>query len=137
MKRIAFAAVAAVLLLATILPDTSLADIFAARTRLSINKVPAGATLAGATIVVYGRLRSGHATCRSNKVVKLMKVRPGPDRLLGKDRTDSEGEYLFVRKPFADQTVYTRFSGTLQTSYLHSHRCRRSRSDNLFINVSG
>jgi hypothetical protein len=136
MKRIALAAAAAVLLLATILPDTSLAHTFAARTRLSINKVPAGATHAGAKIVVYGKLRSGRATCRSNKVVKLMKVRPGPDRVLGKDRTDSEGEYLFVRKPFSDQTVYTKFSGTLQTSYGHSHRCRRSRSDNLFINVS-
>jgi hypothetical protein len=135
MKRIALAAAAAALLLATILPDASLAHTFAARTNLTIHKVPVGATDAGATIVVYGRLRSGRATCRSNKVVKLMKVRPGPDRVLGRDRTDSEGEYLFVRKPFSDQTVYTRFSGTLQTSYGHSHRCRHSRSDNLFINV--
>jgi len=64
-----------------------------------------------------------------------MRVRPGPDRLLAKDRTDSEGEYIFVRHPRRDQHVYTRFSGFFQTSYGHSHRCLASRSASLFVNV--
>jgi hypothetical protein len=137
MKRISVGAAAAVLLLATMLPDTALAHTFAARTSLSIHKVPAGATAPGATVIVYGKLRSARVSCRFDKLVRLMKVRPGPDKVLGRDRTDREGEYLFVRKPKRDQKVYTRFSGTLQTSYGHSHRCRASRSDNVFVNVSG
>jgi hypothetical protein len=137
MKRIAIGAAAAVLLLATMLPDPALAHFFSAKTSLTIHKVPTGVTAPGATVLIYGKLRSPRPACRFDKVVKLMKVRPGADKVLSRDRTDREGEYLFVREPKRDQTLYTRFSRTLQTSYGHSHRCRGSRSDNLFINVSG
>jgi hypothetical protein len=135
MKRIAVGVAAAFFLLATVLPGTALAHNFVANTSLSIHKVPGGVTNRGATIIVYGKLGSARAFCRDNMVVKLMKVRPGADKLLAKDRTDGEGEYIFVRNPRRDQRVYTRFSGFLQTSYGHSHRCRHSRSVNLLINV--
>jgi hypothetical protein len=135
MKRIAVGAAAAFFLLATVLPGTALAHNFVASTNLSIHKVPGGVTNRGATVIVYGKLGSARALCRDNMVVKLMKVRPGADRLLARDRTDSEGEYIFVRNPRRDQHVYTRFSGFFQTSYGHSHRCQASRSVSLFVNV--
>ena len=106
-------------------------------TSVTIRKVPTGATRAGAKVIIYGKLRSPRPSCRVNKVVRLVRVRPGTDRVIATDITDREGEYLFVRRPVNDQTVYTRFSGTLSTSYGHSHRCRASRSPNLFVNVRG
>jgi hypothetical protein len=135
MKRIAVGAAAAFFLLATVLPGTALAHTFVASTNLSINKVPGGVTNRGATVIVYGKLKSSHALCRNNMIVKLMKVRPGADKLLAKDRTDEEGEYIFVRNPRRDARVYTRFPGFLDTSYPHSHRCQGSRSSSVRINV--
>lgn len=135
MKRIAMSAAVAAFLLATVLPGTALAHTFVANTTLSIHKVPGGVTTRGATVIVYGKLGSPRPLCRNDMVVKLMRVRPGPDQILARDRTDREGEYIFVRHPLRDQHVYTRFSGFFQTSYGHSHRCRPSRSVNVFINV--
>jgi hypothetical protein len=68
-------------------------------------------------------------------LVRLMKVRPGADKILDVDRTDLEGDYRFVRHPGGDVTVYTRFLGTFNTSYGHSHQCLKDRSRNRFINV--
>jgi hypothetical protein len=135
MRRAVSGAIVGVFLLTTVAVGAAFAHTFAADTSLTIAKVPSGATQAGAKVVIYGRLRSANATCRSNKVVKLMRVRPGPDKLLARDRTDAEGEYLFVRNPGRDQTVYTRFSGTFTSTYPHSHRCRSDRSRSLFVNV--
>jgi hypothetical protein len=134
-KRIAMCAAVAAFLLATVLPGTALAHTFVASTSLTIHKVPGGVTNPGATVVVYGKLRSVRPLCRSDRVVKLMRARPGADQLLAKDRTDSEGEYIFIRHPRRDQHIYTRFSGFFQTSYGHSHRCRGSFSSILFVNV--
>ena len=134
-KRIAIGAAVAAFVLATVLPGTALAHTFVASTSLTIHKVPVGITNPGATVIVYGKLRSPRPLCRNDMVVKLMRVRPGADRLLARDRTDREGEYIFVRHPRRDQHVYTRFSGFFQTSYGHSHRCRASRSVSIFVNV--
>jgi hypothetical protein len=112
------------------------AHVFFATPSLTIAKVPRGATAAGARIVVYGQIVSGRGFCRSGRIVRLFRVRPGPDRLLARDVTDREGEYLFVRRPGRDQTVYTRIRHRLATSYGHSHECARARSRNLFINVN-
>ena len=135
MRRAVSGAIVGVFLLTTVGIGAAVAHTFAADTTLSIAKVPGGATQAGARVLVFGKLHSARPTCRADKVVKLMRVRPGPDKVIARDRTDAEGEYLFVRNPARDQTVYTRFSGTLNTSYGHSHRCRSDRSGNLFVNV--
>jgi hypothetical protein len=135
MKRIAASIIVGVFLLTTVAIEVAVAHTFVATTSLTIQKFPRGATNRGAAVVIAGKLKSARAACRTDKVVKLMKVRPGPDRLLATDRTDSEGEYLFIRHPRRDQTVYTRFSGTLDTSYGHSHECLKSRSRSRFINT--
>lgn len=135
MKRIAAGVIVGVFLITTVVVGTAVAHTFVADTSLRIHKAPRGVTNAGAKVVIFGRLGSARPSCRSNKVIKLFRVRPGPDRLLARDRTDLEGDYRFVRHPRRDQTVYTRFSGTFNTSYGHSHRCVRSRSINKFINI--
>jgi hypothetical protein len=136
MKRVVTSSIVGVFLLTTVGMGAAVAHTFSADTNLTIRKTPRGITAVGARVAIHGRLRSARASCRVNKVVKLMRVRPGPDLLLARDRTDSEGEYLFIRHPRRDQTVYTKFSGTFRTSYGHSHRCQRSRSDRRFINVN-
>jgi hypothetical protein len=136
MKRIAASVIVGVFLITTVVVGTAVAHTVVAETSLTIHKAPRGATNAGLKIVIFGRLRSARPACRSNKLVKLFRVRPGPDRLLATDRTDLEGDYRFVRHPRRDQTDYTRFSGTFNTSYGHSHRCVKSRSLNKFININ-
>lgn len=137
MKRAVTGTIVGVFLLTTLGIGAAVAHTFASNTSLTINKIPTSATRPGARVLIYGRLRSFRATCRANKVVKLIRVRPGPDLVLARDTTDAEGEYRFVRRPSRDQTVYTRFAGTLRTSYGHSHRCRADRSTSLFVNIRG
>ncbi len=136
MKRILVSGVAATFLLVSILASSAMAHNFVANTSLSIHKSPTGVTHPGHDVVIFGKLHSGHHSCEVHKVVRLMKKRSGPDKLLAKDRTDTEGDYSFLRNPSHDLTVYTRFKGSLATSYGHSHECLASRSSNLFINVS-
>lgn len=137
MKRAFTGTIIGILLLTTLGIGGAVAHTFASNTSLTINKLPTGATRPGARVIIYGRLRSFRATCRANKLVKLIRVRPGPDLVLARDRTDNEGEYRFVRRPSRDQTVYTRFPGTFRSSYGHSHVCRGDRSANVFVNIRG
>jgi hypothetical protein len=108
---------------------------FTASPQLRIAKVPAGATAPGARIFVFGRIVSSQPFCKSNRKVRLFRMRPGRDAVIGTDLTDREGEYRFVRQPRRDQTVYTVIVRRVHTSYGHSHICRADRSGNLRINV--
>ena len=135
MKRIAASVMVGIFLLATVAISTAVAHTVVSETTLSIRKAPRGATNPGGKVIIYGRLKSARPSCRSNKVVRLMKVRPGADKVLAADRTDLESDYRFVRHPGGDVTVYTRFSGTVRTSYGHFHRCLGDRSRNRVINV--
>jgi len=137
MKRIGASVVVGVLLLTTVLVGAAIAHTYVAETTLTIHKEPRGVTPAGAKLFIFGRLRSARPACRVNEWVKLMRVRPGPDRAIERDRTDSEGNYRFVLHPLADQTVYAKFFGAFRSpSDGHSHRCLSSRSKNQPINVS-
>jgi hypothetical protein len=135
MRRIVAAVLMTVFLTATVLAEVAVAHTFVAGTSLTINKVPGGSVNKGTTVVIYGKLKSSHAFCREDQVVRLMKVRPGSDKLLHKDRTDAEGEYLFVRTAKKDQKLYTKFKKVTETSYGHSHTCKGSRSKTIKINV--
>lgn len=111
------------------------AHVFVSSPQLSIAKVPSGSIAPGARIIVYGRIHSSRSFCKRDRRVRLFRVSPGPDRFLGSDRTDNEGEYRFVRRPRRDQTVYTRIGRLVVSSYGHRHACRADRSRNLRINV--
>jgi hypothetical protein len=117
--------------------SVAVAHTFFATPSLTIHKAPFGATSPGARVVVHGRIISGRSFCKANRVVRLFRVRPGPNRLLATDRSDSEGEYRFIRHPRRDQRVYTRIRARSSTSYGHSHNCAADRSRNRFINVTG
>jgi hypothetical protein len=117
--------------------SVAVADTFFATPSLTIHKAPFGATSPGARVVVHGRIISGRSFCKVNRVVRLFRVRPGPNRLLATDRSDSEGEYVFIRHPRRDQRVYTRIRARSFNTYGHSHNCAADRSRNRFINVTG
>jgi hypothetical protein len=128
-----FVVIAVVLGLA--LTAGAVAHNFSASPVLRIAKVPRGATDPGARVVIFGRILSSRSFCKSNRIVSLYRVRPGPDRLMGRDRTDAEGEYRFVRRPIRDHVVYTRIARRFHSSYGHRHVCSSDRSGSLFINV--
>ena len=134
MRRIV--AVAVVMMMLTGTAGVAIAHTFVANTALTIHKVPGGSVKKGTTIVIYGKLKSSRAFCHRNRVVDLMKVRKGNDKVLDKDRTDGEGEYLFVRQATKDEKVYTKFKKLVQApSYGHSHTCNGSRSETIKIDV--
>lgn len=135
MKRLLASGVAATFLLVSIMVGSAMAHDFTASTSLTIHKSPLGATNPGHDVVIFGKLQSSKHRCEVNKIVKLMKKRPGPDKVLDRDRTDTEGDYSFLKNPTRDMTVYTRFSGTVVDTYAHHHECLPSRSANLFINI--
>jgi hypothetical protein len=123
------------LLLLTLVPATSQAHVASIGTSLGIGKAPSGPSRPGKKVVIFGRLKASEQNCKEGQVVRLFRRRPGPDPQIGRDVTDAEGEYRFVKRPGRDQRVYTRFNGAVETSYGHSHTCLASRSRNLFINV--
>jgi hypothetical protein len=125
------------LLLLALVPATSQAHVANIGTSLGIGKAPSGATNPGQKVIIFGRLKAAEQDCKEGQTVRLFRRRPGPDRQIGKDVTDADGEYGFVKRPGRDRRVYTRFEGAVETSYGHSHTCLASRSRNLFINVLG
>ena len=135
MKRVLVGGIAASFLLVSIMIGSAWAHTFTASTSLTIAKAPAHPTAPGHDVFIFGSLNSARHACVAHKVVRLMKKRPGIDRLLARDRTDSEGDYSFLRNPTKDQTWYTRFPGSVVTTYGHSHTCLASRSADVHIKI--
>jgi hypothetical protein len=136
MKRVAASVTVGVFLFTTVVVGAAVAHTYVAETSLSIHKEPLGPTQAGAKVFIFGRLKSPRTACRSNRWVKLMRVVPGPDNAMARDKTDGDGNYRFVRHPLRDQTVYVRFFGSFRSSIGHSHRCLSNRSRIRFIDIS-
>lgn len=136
MKRVAASVTVGVFIFTTVVVGAAVAHTYVAETSLSIHKEPLGPTQAGTKVFIFGRLKSPRTACRSNRWVKLMRVVPGPDKAMARDKTDGDGNYRFVRRPLSDQTVYARFFGSFKSSIGHSHRCLSSRSRIRFIDIS-
>jgi hypothetical protein len=124
------------LLLLALVPATSQAHVASIGTSLGLGKVPSGPSEPGKKVIIFGRLKAAEQDCKQAQTVRLYRRRPGPDKQIGTDVTDAEGEYRFVKRPGTDRRVYTRFFGAVESSYGHSHTCLASRSRNLFINVA-
>lgn len=68
--------------------------------------LPATASAATASKVVIsfklpafnGTVKSSKAACRANRTVKLYRVKAGPDKLLGTDKTNEKGKWLIPAK---------------------------------------
>ena len=137
MNRVTAGVIAGTLLITTVLVGTAIAHTYVAETSLTIHKEPRGVTEAGEKIFIFGRLRSARPACRVFEWVKLMRVRPGPDRAMERDRTDSEGNYRFVLHPLSGSRSSTRNSSA--PSGIRSVTriaASPSRSENQTINVS-
>jgi hypothetical protein len=63
-------------------------------------------------------------------------VKSGKDKLLGKDKTDADGEYGFHRTINGNQAFRTRVLRRLDTSYGHSHDCKGAGSSKLVIQIA-
>ena len=77
-----------------------------------------------ASVVITGRVRAAEAQCRRGRKVDLMLDTPGRDRRVGRDVTDREGEFRFIRRPFFSGAYWVRVPATRQRNYAHDHRCR-------------
>jgi hypothetical protein len=111
------------------------AHVFTAGTTLTAKKAPGPPTDPGDKVLIFGKLKSAQADCRAGETVALFKKKRGPDRRLGTDVTDSEGEYRFKLRPNRSMRVYTRFAGSVDSSYGHSHTCQGSTSDTVRVRV--
>lgn len=68
--------------------------------------LPASASAATASKVIIsfklpafnGKVQSSKASCKKNRTVKLYRVKAGPDKLLGTDRTNKKGKWLIPAK---------------------------------------
>jgi hypothetical protein len=79
-----------------------------------------------------GQVFSGRASCRANRTVRLYKVRPGPDRFIGRDRTNQLGVWRIPRdNPHG--RFYARVLRRVTTGYAHFHRCLGDRSPTIFV----
>lgn len=128
-------ALGAGLLLVSTLVGYSSAHRVSRATSLSIDKIPSGATHPGDRVLIVGQL--GPRKCEDGQTIKLKQVRPGADHVLGTDKTDRDGEYRFRINPNNDMRVYTRFAGSVDSSYGHSHKCEKSKSARVLVDVTG
>lgn len=76
----------------------------------------------------FGKVSSGRAACERRRRVTLFKVRRGPDRVVGRDTTNSAGRWR-ISRPNARGRFYARVSPkTLFRNYRHNHRCAADQS---------
>lgn len=47
----------------------------------------------------HGKVKSGSDSCLDNRKVRLFKVKRGPDKVIGKTRTNSAGKWLIEKGP--------------------------------------
>ena len=75
-----------------------------------------------------GHLGTGQP-CRKGRVVSVFLVQPGADRLLGKDRTDSDGDYGVKNAAGLTGRFYAKTPRVVRgDGYQHQHTCKKARS---------
>ena len=134
-SRVVLVALGTGLLLVSTFVGYSSAHTVSRATSLSIDKIPSRATHPGDRVLIVGEL--GPRKCEDGQTITLKQVRPGVDPVLGTDKTDGDGEYRFRINPNNDMKVYTRFAGSVDSSYGHSHTCEKSKSARVKVNVTG
>lgn len=123
-------------LLGLLLAATSAqAHVVTAPTTLTIKKAPGPPVDKGDKVLIFGRLNSSEAACRAGEVVQLFRKKRGPDKRIGTDVTDAEGEYRFKLRPERSLRLYTRFDGSVDSNYGHSHTCQGSQSETVRVKV--
>lgn len=88
LRRAAATALGGIMLVSAAAPANAQDMPFASKIRLE-NGFPA----------FHGKVKSDSPDCIANRKVRLFKEKSGPDKLLGKDRTDSAGEWEILKTP--------------------------------------
>lgn len=70
----------------------------------------------------HGKVKSDKSSCATNRTVKLFRKKPGPDKLLGSDKSDAKAKWSIPigRKPA---------SGSYYAKAPAKGRCRPARSN--------
>jgi hypothetical protein len=79
-----------------------------------------------------GRVSSPRVLCVAGRTVKVFKVIPGPNRLIGIDATNARGRYAVPRQ-HPRGFFYARVIRSDTESYGHSHLCRGDRSPTIHV----
>ena len=82
--------------------------------------------------VGYLNLSSGNRDCRPGRLVKVYRVRPGNDPLIGSDRTDTGGYFVIERNVPAGR-YYAKVGAKDLGEGVHDHLCGGRRTSNLAI----
>jgi hypothetical protein len=80
----------------------------------------------------HGEVVSQRNSCKVNRVVKLFKVKDGPDDLIATDTTNNNGNFR-ISRPQAHGTFYAKIERRVQASYGHYHECGGDRSNNKVV----
>ena len=79
-----------------------------------------------------GRISSNVASCKIGRTVRLYKVKKGPDRLLGKTKSNRRGKWSIARAKRRGR-YYAKVAGRQAGTYGHNHRCAAATSATLRI----
>lgn len=80
-----------------------------------------------------GKVRSEKTACERRRTVKVFRKRAGADQLLGKDKSNSDGEWQLEPETFPPDTYYAKATKkVLKHTAHHRHTCKPAKSDGLF-----
>ena len=80
-----------------------------------------------------GEVSSPKARCEPHRTVKLFRKRSGPDQLMGRDETDSQGGWQVEPNPSPAGTYYARVTRKDIGGPGHDHICDPDRSPDLQV----
>ena len=96
-------------------------------------KIDSKVTISSKAPAFHGKVKSSNQACEIHRKVKLFKQRQGPDKLLGKDKTNHHGEWEIEVQPLKSGAYYAkvkrRSEGTAGTIFV----CRRDTSRTIVV----
>jgi hypothetical protein len=121
--------------LTSVLAGSAIAVVGEKETTLTIAKAPSGKTDPGDKVLIFGRLKP--TACQALQTIKLIQVLEDGNQKLKTGKTASDGEYSFKLKPKETIKVFTKFPGSVDSTYEGSLTCLKSKSDKIKLKVTG
>jgi hypothetical protein len=96
-------------------------------------KIDSKVTISTQAPAFHGKVKSDNHACETQRKVKLFRQKSGPDKLLGKDKTNHLGRWKIVVDPLKSGAYYAkvvrRSEGTAGTIFV----CRGDRSKTVVV----
>jgi hypothetical protein len=96
-------------------------------------KINSRVTISSNAPAFHGQVKSNNFACERQRKVKLFKQRSGPDKLLGKDKSNNHGKWKIVVDPLKSGAYYAKLKrreeGTAGTIFV----CRGDRSKTVVV----